>query len=136
MKVLGHRWQNKRLKPSQSTIYIYEFYLYKLILIEVWCAKVSFLLCPAGETVPVDEQFDKEKANLDAFVVDNVVANDIPAVTLTANFTDADRRHREDEVGKLYKQLDDKVHFILYIYNMFYNIKSVAQISIGVVYAQ
>ncbi|XP_075068147.1 kinesin-1 heavy chain [Mixophyes fleayi] len=61
-----------------------------------------------GETVPVDEQFDKEKANLDAFVVDNVVANDKPAVTLAANFTDAERRKCEDEVTKLYKQLDDK----------------------------
>ncbi|XP_063778148.1 kinesin-1 heavy chain [Pseudophryne corroboree] len=61
-----------------------------------------------GETVPIEEQFDKEKANLDAFVVDNVVANDKPAVTLAANFTDAERRKCEDEVTKLYKQLDDK----------------------------
>ncbi|XP_018418756.1 PREDICTED: kinesin-1 heavy chain [Nanorana parkeri] len=61
-----------------------------------------------GESVPIEEQFDKEKANLDAFVVDTVVANDKPAVILTANFTDADRRQREDEVAKLYKQLDDK----------------------------
>ncbi|KAG9476464.1 hypothetical protein GDO78_003162 [Eleutherodactylus coqui] len=61
-----------------------------------------------GETVPVEEQFDKEKANLDAFVVDNVVANDKPTVTLAANFTDAERRKCEDEVTKLYKQLDDK----------------------------
>ncbi|XP_056378934.1 kinesin-1 heavy chain [Hyla sarda] len=61
-----------------------------------------------GETVPVDEQFDKEKANMDAFVVDTVVANDKPAVTLAANFTDAERRKCEDEVTKLYKQLDDK----------------------------
>lgn len=61
-----------------------------------------------GESVPVDEQFDKEKANMDAFVVDNVVANDKPAVTLAANFTDAERRKCEDEVTKLYKQLDDK----------------------------
>lgn len=61
-----------------------------------------------GESVPIDEQFDKEKANMDAFVVDNVVANDKPAVTLAANFTDAERRKCEDEVTKLYKQLDDK----------------------------
>ncbi|KAM4705513.1 kinesin-1 heavy chain [Rhinophrynus dorsalis] len=61
-----------------------------------------------GETVPVEEQFDKEKANMDAFVVDNVVANDKPAVTLAVNFTDAERRTCEEEVAKLYKQLDDK----------------------------
>ncbi|CAH2282141.1 kinesin-1 heavy chain [Pelobates cultripes] len=61
-----------------------------------------------GETVPVEEQYDKEKANMDAFVVDNVVANDKPAVTLASNFTDAERRKCEEEVTKLYKQLDDK----------------------------
>uniref|UniRef100_A0A8C5MCL8 Kinesin-like protein n=1 Tax=Leptobrachium leishanense TaxID=445787 RepID=A0A8C5MCL8_9ANUR len=61
-----------------------------------------------GESVPVEEQFDKEKANLDAFVVDNIVSNDKPAVTLAANFTDAEHRKCEEEVAKLYKQLDDK----------------------------
>ncbi|XP_053322504.1 kinesin-1 heavy chain [Spea bombifrons] len=61
-----------------------------------------------GESVPVEEQFDKEKANLDALVVETVVANDKPAVTLATNFTDAERRKCEEEVTKLYKQLDDK----------------------------
>ncbi|XP_043397374.1 kinesin-1 heavy chain isoform X1 [Chelonia mydas] len=65
-----------------------------------------------GETVPVDEQFDKEKANLEAFAVDKDVAinNDKPAATIgvTGNFTDAERRKCEEEITKLYKQLDDK----------------------------
>ncbi|XP_068091792.1 kinesin-1 heavy chain [Hyperolius riggenbachi] len=61
-----------------------------------------------GETVPVEEQFDKEKANLDALVIETVTTNDKPAVMLSANFTDAERRKCEDEVTKLYKQLDDK----------------------------
>ncbi|KAL7842415.1 hypothetical protein SRHO_G00241040 [Serrasalmus rhombeus] len=34
-----------------------------------------------GETVPVEEQYDKEKANTDAVVLDNVVNNDKPAST-------------------------------------------------------
>uniref|UniRef100_A0A8C9FRL0 Kinesin motor domain-containing protein n=1 Tax=Pavo cristatus TaxID=9049 RepID=A0A8C9FRL0_PAVCR len=66
-----------------------------------------------GETVPVDEQFDKEKANLEAFAVDKDISviNDKPATTMgvTGNFTDAERRKCEEEIAKLYKQLDDKV---------------------------
>lgn len=66
-----------------------------------------------GETVPIDEQFDKEKANLEAFAVDKdiTISNDKPAATIgvTGNFTDAERRKCEEEIAKLYKQLDDKV---------------------------
>ncbi|XP_035174719.1 kinesin-1 heavy chain isoform X2 [Oxyura jamaicensis] len=65
-----------------------------------------------GETVPVDEQFDKEKANLEAFAVDKdiTIVNDKPATTIgvTGNFTDTERRKCEEEIAKLYKQLDDK----------------------------
>uniref|UniRef100_A0A8D2Q874 Kinesin-like protein n=1 Tax=Varanus komodoensis TaxID=61221 RepID=A0A8D2Q874_VARKO len=66
-----------------------------------------------GETVPVDEQFDKEKANLEAFAVDKdiTITNDTPTATIgvIGNFTDAERRKCEEEIAKLYKQLDDKV---------------------------
>ncbi|KAF4023234.1 hypothetical protein G4228_015296 [Cervus hanglu yarkandensis] len=66
-----------------------------------------------GETVPIDEQFDKEKANLEAFAVDKdiTITNDKPAATIgvTGNFTDAERRKCEEEIAKLYKQLDDKL---------------------------
>eukprot|EP00069_Balaena_mysticetus_P004953 bmy_17621T0 len=65
-----------------------------------------------GETVPIDEQFDKEKANLEAFAVDKdiTITNDKPAATIgvTGNFTDSERRKCEEEIAKLYKQLDDK----------------------------
>uniref|UniRef100_A0A8C5KB49 Kinesin-like protein n=1 Tax=Jaculus jaculus TaxID=51337 RepID=A0A8C5KB49_JACJA len=65
-----------------------------------------------GETVPVEEQFDKEKANLEAFTVDKdtTITNDKPAATIgvTGSFTDAERRTCEEELAKLYKQLDDK----------------------------
>ncbi|KFO34548.1 Kinesin-1 heavy chain [Fukomys damarensis] len=65
-----------------------------------------------GETVPVDEQFDKEKANLEAFTVDKdiTITNDKPAATIgvTGSFTDGERRKCEEEIAKLYKQLDDK----------------------------
>lgn len=78
---------------------------------------VVFIL---GETVPIDEQFDKEKANLEAFAVDKdiTITNDKPAATIgvTGNFTDAERRKCEEEIAKLYKQLDDKVSIICVLF--------------------
>ncbi|XP_048868601.1 kinesin-1 heavy chain [Brienomyrus brachyistius] len=64
-----------------------------------------------GETVPVEEQFDKEKATAEVLALDNVVNNDkqvaspgMPGVRLT----DAEKEKCEEELAKLYKQLDDK----------------------------
>ncbi|XP_023660645.1 kinesin-1 heavy chain [Paramormyrops kingsleyae] len=64
-----------------------------------------------GETVPVEEQFDKEKASAEVLALDNVVNNDkqvaspgVPGVRLT----DAEKEKCEEELAKLYKQLDDK----------------------------
>ncbi|KAL4630916.1 kinesin-1 heavy chain [Arapaima gigas] len=64
----------------------------------------------SGETVPLEEQFDKEKANADAMALD--VSNSekiapspgVPGVKLT----DAEKEKCEEELAKLYKQLDDK----------------------------
>ncbi|XP_055032176.1 kinesin-1 heavy chain isoform X1 [Misgurnus anguillicaudatus] len=64
-----------------------------------------------GESVPAEEQYDKEKANAEVLALDNVVNNDkfapspsIPGLKLT----DAEREKCEAELAKLYKQLDDK----------------------------
>lgn len=66
-----------------------------------------------GETVPVEEQFDKEKANLEAFAIDKdvTITNDTPITNIgvIGNLTDAERRKCDEEMAKLYKQLDDKV---------------------------
>lgn len=70
--------------------------------------------------MPIDEQYDKEKANAEVLALDNTINNDkiastpnIPGVRLT----DTERDKCEAELAKLYKQLDDKVctleHFIL-----------------------
>ncbi|KAL7976517.1 hypothetical protein Chor_008466 [Crotalus horridus] len=57
-----------------------------------------------GETVPLEEQFDKEKANLEAFAVDKdiTIINDTPTPTIgvIGNFTDAERRKCEEEMAK------------------------------------
>uniref|UniRef100_A0A671PT89 Kinesin-like protein n=1 Tax=Sinocyclocheilus anshuiensis TaxID=1608454 RepID=A0A671PT89_9TELE len=64
-----------------------------------------------GESVPTEEQYDKEKANADVLALDNVMNNDkftsspsVPGLKLT----DAEREKCEAELAKLYKQLDDK----------------------------
>ncbi|KAJ8396081.1 hypothetical protein AAFF_G00021540 [Aldrovandia affinis] len=65
----------------------------------------------SGESVPLDEQFDKEKANAEVLALDNVVSNEKPASTPTVpgvRLTDAEKEKCEAELTKLYKQLDDK----------------------------
>ena len=61
--------------------------------------------------MPVDEQFDKEKANAEVKALDNIITEkevstpNVPGVRLT----DVDKGKCGAEVAKLYKQLDDKV---------------------------
>lgn len=69
------------------------------------CASTS------GESVPVEEQFDKEKANAEVQALDNIL-NDKPASTPNVpgvRLTDVEKDKCEAELAKLYKQLDDKV---------------------------
>lgn len=70
-----------------------------------------------GESVPKEEQFDKEKANAEVLALDNTINNDKFASTpsnppmpgmLGARLTDAEKDKCEAELAKLYKQLDDK----------------------------
>uniref|UniRef100_A0A8C5ICI5 Kinesin-like protein n=1 Tax=Gouania willdenowi TaxID=441366 RepID=A0A8C5ICI5_GOUWI len=63
-----------------------------------------------GESVPVEEQFDKEKANAEVLALDNMI-NEKPATTPNVpgvRLTDVEKDKCEAELGKLYKQLDDK----------------------------
>ncbi|XP_028987789.1 kinesin-1 heavy chain [Betta splendens] len=63
-----------------------------------------------GESVPVEEQFDKEKANAEVLALDNIL-NDKPASTPNVpgvRLTDVEKDKCEAELAKLYKQLDDK----------------------------
>lgn len=69
------------------------------------------LLTPPGESVPVEEQFDKEKAKEEVLALDNII-NDKSASTpnmLGIRLTDVEKDKCEAELAKLYKQLDDKV---------------------------
>ncbi|KAJ3595000.1 hypothetical protein NHX12_004305, partial [Muraenolepis orangiensis] len=63
-----------------------------------------------GESVPVEEQFDKEKAKAEVLALDNVI-NDKPASTPNVpgvRLTDVEKDKCEAELAKLYKQMDDK----------------------------
>uniref|UniRef100_A0A671LLK1 Kinesin-like protein n=1 Tax=Sinocyclocheilus anshuiensis TaxID=1608454 RepID=A0A671LLK1_9TELE len=70
-----------------------------------------------GETVPAEEQFDKEKINAEVLALDNTTNNDKFASTpsmppmpgmLGARLGDVEKEKCEVELVKLYKQLDDK----------------------------
>ncbi|KAJ4937193.1 hypothetical protein JOQ06_001774, partial [Pogonophryne albipinna] len=63
-----------------------------------------------GESVPVEEQFDKEKAHAEVKALDNIITEkevstpNVPG----ARLTDVEKDKCPAEVAKLYKQLDDK----------------------------
>uniref|UniRef100_A0A8C4H7T6 Kinesin-like protein n=1 Tax=Dicentrarchus labrax TaxID=13489 RepID=A0A8C4H7T6_DICLA len=67
-----------------------------------------------GESVPAEEQFDKEKAKAEVQALDTALNNDktpakpalstLPGVKLT----DAEKEKYEAEMAKLYKEMDDK----------------------------
>ncbi|XP_056155153.1 kinesin-1 heavy chain-like [Lampris incognitus] len=67
-----------------------------------------------GENVPVEEQFDKEKAKEEVQALDSGLNNDkaAPSPALAAlpgvKLTDAEKQKCEAELTKLYKELDDK----------------------------
>lgn len=76
---------------------------------------IIFLLLPAGESVPVDEQFDKEKAKEEVQALESAHHNDktppkpAPSSLPGVKLTDAEKEKYEAEMAKLYKELDDKV---------------------------
>ncbi|CAK6975817.1 kinesin-1 heavy chain-like [Scomber scombrus] len=67
-----------------------------------------------GESVPVTEQFDKEKAKAEVQALETATNNDKtppkPALTTVpgVQLTDAEKAKYEAEMAKLYKELDDK----------------------------
>ncbi|XP_076837119.1 kinesin-1 heavy chain-like isoform X2 [Brachyhypopomus gauderio] len=63
----------------------------------------------SGETVPVEERYDKEKVSVEAVLLDNAVLSDRSASTPTLpGTTPPERQTCDAELAKLYKQMDDK----------------------------
>ncbi|KAF3703306.1 Kinesin-1 heavy chain Conventional kinesin heavy chain Ubiquitous kinesin heavy chain [Channa argus] len=68
-----------------------------------------------GETVPAEEQFDKEKAKAEVQALDSTLNNDKTTTTPVfsslsgVKLTDAEKEKYEAEMTKLYKELDDKL---------------------------
>nr|XP_040023651.1 kinesin-1 heavy chain-like isoform X2 [Gasterosteus aculeatus aculeatus] len=68
----------------------------------------------SGESVPVEDQFDKEKAQAEVQALDSALNNDktAPAPALTplpgVKLTEAETKQYGAEMAKLYKEMDDK----------------------------
>lgn len=77
------------------------------------------LLPPAGESVPVEDQFDKEKAKAEVQALDSALSNDKTAPTPALStlpgikLTDTEKEKYVAEMAKLYKEMDDKVRKVL-----------------------
>lgn len=75
------------------------------------------LLPSAGESVPVEEQIDKEKAKAEVHALEAVPNNDkappstpaLSALPGVSQLTGAEKEKYDSEMAKLYKELDDKV---------------------------
>ncbi|KAM9839428.1 kinesin-1 heavy chain-like [Aulostomus maculatus] len=67
-----------------------------------------------GESVPAEEQFDKEKAKAEVLALDSALNNDKAAPTPTlgslpgVRLSDAEKGKYDAEMEKLYKEMDDK----------------------------
>ncbi|CAG5895693.1 unnamed protein product [Menidia menidia] len=68
----------------------------------------------SGESVPVEEQFDKEKAKAEVQALDSALNNDkaaskqVPSTLAAVKLTDTEKEKYGGEMAKLYKELDDK----------------------------
>ncbi|XP_034717789.1 kinesin-1 heavy chain-like isoform X1 [Etheostoma cragini] len=68
----------------------------------------------SGESVPVEEQFDKETAKAEVQALDSALSNDKTAPTPALStlpgvkLTDAEKEKYVAEMAKLYKEMDDK----------------------------
>uniref|UniRef100_A0A7N8YA58 Kinesin-like protein n=1 Tax=Mastacembelus armatus TaxID=205130 RepID=A0A7N8YA58_9TELE len=67
----------------------------------------------SGESVPAEEQFDKEKAKAEVKALDSALSDKTawtPGLSTTPGLklTDAEKQKYETEMTKLYKELDDK----------------------------
>ncbi len=80
-------------------------------------------MCLAGETVPAEEQFDKEKINAEVLALDNTINNDKFASTpsmppmpgmLGARLTDVEKEHVRLNSANFTSNLMDKVHILIH----------------------
>uniref|UniRef100_A0A3Q2DT11 Kinesin-like protein n=1 Tax=Cyprinodon variegatus TaxID=28743 RepID=A0A3Q2DT11_CYPVA len=97
---------------TRTTLLFGQRYKYEHCLVIL--TEFESLLPPAGESVPVEEQFDKEKAKAEVGALDAALNNDkaAPQPSLSSQpgpaLTGAEKEKYEAEVAKLYKELDDK----------------------------
>ncbi|XP_049605940.1 kinesin-1 heavy chain-like isoform X1 [Syngnathus scovelli] len=105
MELTAEQWKSKFEKEKEKN---------KVLRTSVTWLETEINRWRKGESVPVEEQFDKEKAKEEAKVAD-VVSNDkteaapaAPSGFPGVKLTPAETGHYEAEMAKLYKQMDDK----------------------------
>lgn len=88
-----------------------------------WMDDCPCLLPSTGESVPTEEQFDKEKAKAEIQSLDTTLTNDKPTANLALSslpgvqLNGAEKEKYESEMAKLYKELDDKVNDTILVFS-------------------
>ena len=83
--------------------------------VDKWMDDCPCRLALPGESVPAEEQFDKDKAKAELQSLDAPLSNHKPSATPALSSlpglqpNGAERAKYESELAKLYKELDDKV---------------------------
>ncbi|XP_019729247.1 kinesin-1 heavy chain-like isoform X1 [Hippocampus comes] len=104
MELTAEQWKSKYEKEKEKN---------KVLRTSVTWLETEINRWRKGETVPVEEQFDKEKAKeeakaADAVPNDKTEASPAPISLPSVKLTPAETGHYEAEMAKLYKELDDK----------------------------
>ncbi|XP_051910137.1 kinesin-1 heavy chain-like isoform X2 [Hippocampus zosterae] len=104
VELTAEQWKSKYEKEKEKN---------KVLRTSVTWLETEINRWRKGETVPVEEQFDKEKAKeeakaADAAPNDKTEASPAPISLPGVKLTLAETGHYEAEMAKLYKELDDK----------------------------
>ncbi|KAK1790963.1 hypothetical protein P4O66_014818 [Electrophorus voltai] len=105
VELTAEQWKKKYEREKERS---------KVLRNTITCLEKELNRWRSGETVPVEEHFDKEKMSTEAVLLDNALLNDrsastpsLPGATPT-HLTHTEREKYEAELTKLFKQLDDK----------------------------
>uniref|UniRef100_UPI0037E98477 kinesin-1 heavy chain-like n=1 Tax=Semicossyphus pulcher TaxID=241346 RepID=UPI0037E98477 len=105
VELTAEQWKNKWEKEKEKN---------KTLKNTVTWLETELNRWRSGESVPTEEQFDKEQAKAEVQALDTALNNDktapkLPLSTLPGvKLTDAEKEKYEAEMAKLYKEMDDK----------------------------
>ncbi|CAF98831.1 unnamed protein product [Tetraodon nigroviridis] len=105
VELTAEQWKNKWEKEKEKN---------KTLKNTVTLLETELNRWRGGESVPTEEQFDKEKAKAEIQSLDTTLTNDKPAPNPAlgslpgVQLNGAEKEKYESEMAKLYKELDDK----------------------------